>query len=851
MDPTVATDVGRSARVSVTALCSILNTLGSHPELDVVLQRVLEKTLEVFGFSAGVVRLLDPPTGELRPAADAGLSPGLSAELMQPVSVEDAPFGLSLQCRDLAIVDDLLHSPYADSPWARHGYRTFLSLPLQYQEMLLGCLNVFTRRIRPLEEAERESLIVVANQVGMAVANARLSALAPAEPQHARQASEAELRRANQTLGALIHASPLAIAAVDVEADVTLWNPAAERLFGWTEEEVLGRPIPNILHELQAEFRSRFQQALEGQVFSGVETRRRRKDGTVIDVALWTAPLRDHHGATSGNVALLADITERKRVEEGLRAIASKARCLLWHAEVEEMGGSRLRWKPSFVDEEAARRFLPVSRAPGESYFDAWYESRLEEDKVRTDAYGFGEIRAGRSYAQEFRCRRLDGEIRWLVEDVQIEPLAPNLWRAVGVCVDITERKRAEEALKETVRRLNILVDTAKSTDTSLHILLQWLLRRLVADIPAADTGSVFLYDPHDHALLPAAGVRYDMNGFSQIRVQPGEGMGGRVFETGRPLLAATPEEMAALDRELSPENARLFSQAQRERQMVSSICAPLHTQTGEIIGTLSLSSTHSRFTSEELSLLEGLAAQATVSIQNARLFEQVEAGRQRLQALSHRLVEMQETERYRIARELHDEVGQLLTRLDLMLKLMTRLSAARIRESLGDAQALVGELTTRVRELSLDLRPAMLDDLGLLPALLWHVERYAAQTGVRVNFEHNGLEQRCHRDVETAAYRIVQEALTNVARHAGVNDVTVRLWANQDTLWVQIEDQGVGFDSRAALAAGASSGLVGMRERATLAGGQLVIEAAPGKGVLLMADFPLGGPGDGEREER
>ena len=285
---------------------------------------------------------------------------------------------------------------------------------------------------------------------------------------------------------------------------------------------------------------------------------------------------------------------------------------------------------------------------------------------------------------------------------------------------------------------------------------------------------------------------------------------------------------------------------------MVSSICAPLHTQTGEIIGTLSLSSTHSRFTSEELSLLEGLAAQATVSIQNARLFEQVEAGRQRLQALSHRLVEMQETERYRIARELHDEVGQLLTRLDLMLKLMTRLSAARIRESLGEAQALVGELTTRVRELSLDLRPAMLDDLGLLPALLWHFEGYTAQTGVHVNLEHAGLGQRFHPDVETAAYRIVQEALTNVARHAGVNDVTVRLWANQDTLWRPDRRSGrrirfPGQRSRPALPVAWS----GCEERATLAGGQLVIEAAPGRGVLLMADFPLGGPGDGERDEQ
>jgi signal transduction histidine kinase len=211
----------------------------------------------------------------------------------------------------------------------------------------------------------------------------------------------------------------------------------------------------------------------------------------------------------------------------------------------------------------------------------------------------------------------------------------------------------------------------------------------------------------------------------------------------------------------------------------------------------------------------------------------------------------MQESERRRIARELHDEVGQLLTRLDLMLKLITRLPAERIPERLSEAQALVSELATRIRELSLDLRPAMLDDLGLLPALLWHFERYAAQTGVRVSLEHAGLEQRFPPDVETAAYRIVQEALTNVARHAGVSEATVRLWANSDRLHIQIEDQGGGFDPRAALAASVSSGLVGMRERANLAGGQLVIEAAPGSGARLMAEFPLGDPGARTVSER
>jgi signal transduction histidine kinase len=154
----------------------------------------------------------------------------------------------------------------------------------------------------------------------------------------------------------------------------------------------------------------------------------------------------------------------------------------------------------------------------------------------------------------------------------------------------------------------------------------------------------------------------------------------------------------------------------------------------------------------------------------------------------------------------------------------------------------MVNELMALVRDMSLDLRPAMLDDLGLLPTLLWHFDRYTTQTDVHVTFKHARLEGRRFRpEVETAAYRIVQEALTNVARHAGVSEVWVRLWADQETLGVQIEDRGTGFEPEAALTAGATTGLAGMRERAVLLGGQLTVESAPGAGTCVTAELPLG----------
>jgi len=254
-------------------------------------------------------------------------------------------------------------------------------------------------------------------------------------------------------------------------------------------------------------------------------------------------------------------------------------------------------------------------------------------------------------------------------------------------------------------------------------------------------------------------------------------------------------------------------------------------------------------FTAEQVQVLQSFANQAALAIQNAGLFEQVHAGHERLQTLSRQLLEVQEAERRHIACELHDEVGQALTGLKLLLDMSTRLPADEATASLGEAQAMVNELMALVRDLSLDLRPAMLDDLGLLPTLLWHFERYTAQTSVRVRFKHSGLEGRFAPEAETAAYRIVQEALTNVARHAGVSEVMVRLWADQDMLGLQIEDQGTGFDPEAALAAGATTGLAGMRERAVLLGGQLRVESAPGAGTRVTAELPLGHPVE-EREK-
>ncbi|HEX2855059.1 MAG TPA: response regulator [Opitutaceae bacterium] len=207
----------------------------------------------------------------------------------------------------------------------------------------------------------------------------------------------------------------------------------------------------------------------------------------------------------------------------------------------------------------------------------------------------------------------------------------------------------------------------------------------------------------------------------------------------------------------------------------------------------------------------------------------------ERLQALSTRLLRVQEDERRALAQELHDQVGQLLTGLRFQLE-----AAVTAGSDLGESLALTDELLRGIRELTLQLRPRILDDFGLKPALEWHVGRFAKQTGIAVELDLSLPEKRLAPELETAAYRLVQESLTNVARHSGSPSAVVTAAASDTALHVEISDRGNGFDVSAALARQNSLGLAGMSERVKLAGGQFEIVSQPGQGTRLHAEFSL-----------
>ncbi|MEP0806690.1 MAG: PAS domain-containing sensor histidine kinase [Chloroflexota bacterium] len=221
------------------------------------------------------------------------------------------------------------------------------------------------------------------------------------------------------------------------------------------------------------------------------------------------------------------------------------------------------------------------------------------------------------------------------------------------------------------------------------------------------------------------------------------------------------------------------------------------------------------------------------------RAEEELRLSRERLAELSRQLIEAQETERRAIGRELHDQFGQMLTALKLTLDIAAYLPPELAEKKLTAAQKMADDLIARTSRISLDLRPPMLDDLGLVPALLWHVNRFEEQSGIRVNFAHYGVqERRFAPEIETTAYRAVQEALTNAARHAGATQIRLEVRVRDGEMDIEIEDDGRGFDPHEALAQ--NHGLGAMRERVHLAGGSFHVQSRSGEGARLSIRLPL-----------
>jgi len=248
-------------------------------------------------------------------------------------------------------------------------------------------------------------------------------------------------------------------------------------------------------------------------------------------------------------------------------------------------------------------------------------------------------------------------------------------------------------------------------------------------------------------------------------------------------------------------------------------------------------------FGERNLQLLTSIGHQIAIAIENACLYEEVQHKEVSRRRLLDKLIDAQEEERKRVARELHDQVGQSLTALMMGLASTEEMippGAEQVKSQLAEICTLSAGILEEIRRVMMDLRPALLDDLGLIPAVRSHAETHLTRAQVEAHIEVVGVKRKLPSPVDTALFRVVQEAITNIVKHAEARKATIQLCFHESSIAATIEDDGKGFDRNEPNLDITALGLLGMQERVSLLGGTWRIESQRGRGTRIAVDIPI-----------
>ena len=391
-------------------------------------------------------------------------------------------------------------------------------------------------------------------------------------------------------------------------------------------------------------------------------------------------------------------------------------------------------------------------------------------------------------------------------------------------------RRQTAESLAEVGHLLSQSLDAAEVGQRVVEHVRQLLQTRAAA---------LYQLEPATGMLVACAAANDFSPAATPWRALPlGMGVVGLALQTRQPVVTA---DILTDPRLTIPAAVR----ASLERTPVRAVLALPLLHDGRVIGALSLGDEAGRtFDAEALALARLFAAYAATAFANAQIYTAVQTGQGRLQDLSRQLLEAQEAERRRIAHELHDEAGQLLASVHLALETTIIGLPPQFREGFHQVRSHLDAIETQLRRLAHELRPTILDDLGLLPALRGLAQRVAERTGLCIHMD-SALEGRLAPAVETALYRIMQEGLTNITKHAAATHVDLQLWRDDERVHGLLRDDGMGFVVAHVMGQTGPRGLglLGIQERLEALGGTLQISSAPGQSTTLQITLPAAAP--------
>lgn len=641
-----------------------------------------------------------------------------------------------------------------------------------------------------------------------------------------RKRTEQQIQTLNEQLQAVVRASPVAIVALDTEDRVTLWSSAAEAMFGWKEKEVLGKQYPIVPEDYYASSEANRQYVLAGNTHVGVEVRRQRKDGTLIDLSLSSAPLRNAEGEITGLMTILEDITERKQMEQEREEVLRRNQAL-----VDALGQIVYDWRPRtdelFWDGDYTKVLGYSSEEIGTTT-ESW-TGRVHPDDLETVLAEVERATRERcTYDLEYRFRHRNGSYRWMHDrGILFVNAQGELERIIGVFIDITDRKQTEAELKRQARRLELVhrIDSAILHAESPDEIVRVGLDR-IHDFFRCWRVSLAIYDPDtEQSVILATSAKTKTEVEAGMSISGPPGWDTSVLRDGDIFIARdvpTVDDPPPVLRRLVDEGLHSFASV------------PLLAQ-GKLLGVLNLAyDTSPDWESQELDVAREIGDQLAIALYQARMREQ-------LHALAEYLQEAREEERARLARDIHDDLGQALTAIKFdisRLKQQFPEDASELYEQADEISALVDSTIQVVRRVLTELRPGILDDLGLVAAIEWQVHEFSNRTGIRCTSTLKADDTALPQKLATTLFRICQEALTNVARHAGATHVHVSLETRPEVLVLTVRDNGRGIDEHQ-LSDSVSLGLQGMRERARPWGGDVTFETNADAGTTVTASIP------------
>jgi PAS domain S-box-containing protein len=741
-----------------------------------------------------------------------------------------------------------------------------------------------------------------------------------------RKRAEAELRESEARFRSISAAANDAIILIDDHGQITFWNQAATKTFGYTAEEVLGQELHILLApgRYQADIEKglrQFHQTGTGPIIGHTrELEAKRKDGTEFPIELSVASVQMHEQWHA--VGVVRDITDRRQAEAALRQERARLESYLENAPVITVVLDR----EGIVQLVNRKGCEILGGAAGEILGRDWIETFLPEPVRAETRQAFREFVAGQLAAMEYHENRVlsrSGEeyiIAWhnaLLRNPQGEVSA-----VLSSGEDVTERRRAERALAAARGRLQFVVSNVPAVIFACKgghgLPLSFVsdnIREQLGYEPQELIGRSGFYQEYAHpedlpqmmgemSRLLEQGIHWHEFRFHckdgsyrwvQARARMLRDDQGRPAEIVGYLLDVTARkeaEMALRQREAmlshaqkiahlgsweldhmsgaekwSDEFYRILGYApgafppsqemfmkrvhpQDVARLQAAIREALATQAGyDLEVRIKRPNGRERFIhiKTEIERSRDGAAVRTVGTlydmsERKRMEQRLRQSREQLRNLAVHLQSARELERAAIAREIHDEMAQALTALKIDLARLKGRIPARSEDLHGLVSDMLESINTTiaaVQRLMSELRPAVLDDLGLIPAVEWQLEQFQERTGIRCSFECRTRGAELSRDGNLALFRILQESLTNVARHANATNIRIELVREENWLVLQVADNGRGI-SPSEIESARSFGLMGMRERAHVFGGQVEIRGREGGGTTVRVRMPF-----------